>query len=196
MKLTKTLAVLAFICCLAFANNSQAQTKFNPKVGIESWSIKDEAELTGSSNHSGQTIGFDVFVIDNRFLFVPGFHYHRVSILNEEESIKFEIPQRNGTHYFSIPVTFGMQLLDLPGIDLNVMAGGEVTFFHSLDDNDINLDDDKLKGVFAGLTGTAQVELFNIVTLDAKYHHNFHPVFKERPDSKLSGWTLAAGIKF
>jgi hypothetical protein len=196
MKLTQLLAGKAFIVLLLASGSIKAQTEFNPKIGLETWSIRDELGLSGSSRHTGQTIGFDVFVINNRFLFVPGFHYHRISILNGDKSLVFEIPDRNGTHYFSIPVTFGMKLIDLPGIDLSLMAGGEVTFFHSLDDNDIFLDDDELKSVFGGLTATAQVEIVSLITLDVKYHHQLHPMFKERAQSKLRGWTFAAGIRF
>ena len=192
---------LRLACLLIFVNllgtaAAQSQTQINPKLGYESWSLKDEMDQTGNSSHSGQFIGFDVYVQHNRLLFVPGFHYHRLSILNQEEGFNFRFHKRNGTHYFSIPVTFGFQVLDLPGIDAYLMAGGESTFFYSLDSNDIHLDDDKLHGVFASLTGVAQVELFSLLTLDFKYHHAFHPIIKERPESKLRGITIAAGIKF
>ena len=91
---------------------------------------------------------------------------------------------------------FGLQVLDLPMVDGFVMAGGESTFFYGLDSNDINLDDDKLHGIFASLTAGAQVELFSILTVDLKYHYALHPIIKERPQSKLRGWTIAAGLKF
>lgn len=187
-------AAMLMVMLCSFVGN--AQTEFNPKIGLSTWKIQDEVDQTGFSHHSGQTIGFDVFVINNRFLFVPGFHYHRISIINEDDGLVFEIPDRNGVHYFTIPVTAGLTLLDLPGIDALIMAGGEVTFFHSLDDNDIALDDDRMKGVFAGITGTAQLELFSLVTLDVKYHHGLQPIFKEQQDSTMSGWSFHAGIRF
>jgi len=192
---------LRLACLLIFFNvmgvlAAQNQTQINPKLGFDTWSIEDEIELSGQSSHSGQFIGFDVYVQRNRLIFVPGFHYHRLSIVNQEDGFTFQFQKRNGAHYFSIPLTFGLQVIDLPVIDAYVMAGGESTFFYSLDANDINLDDDQLHGVFASLTGVAQVELFSIMTLDIKYHYALHPIIKERPDSKLRGWTLAAGIKF
>lgn len=190
------LACLLLFLSLFSVAYGQGLTKMNPKVGFDSWSLKDEMELAGQSSHSGQFIGFDLYVQRNRLVFVPGFHYHRLSILNQEEGFNFRITGRNGSHYFTIPVMFGVQVLDLPMIDAYLMGGGETTFFYSLDSNDIQLDDDKLHGVFAGLSGAAQVELFSIFTLDVKYHYAFHPILKERPESKLRGWTFAAGIKF
>ena len=175
---------------------AHGQTQINPKVGFETWTIKDEMDQAHQSSHSGQTIGFDVYILHNRLLFAPGFYYHRMSILNQEEGFNFNMTGSNGVHYFSIPVTFGLQLIDMPVIDAFVTAGGESTFFYSLDKNDIDLDDDMMHGVFASLTGGAQVELFSLLTVDVKYHYALHPIIKARPDSKLRGWTLAAGIKF
>ena len=196
MKVTLRVSGLLLALYLFSFNDGFSQTQINPKVGFESWTIKDEMDLSGQSSHSGQTIGFDVYILRNRLLFAPGFHYHRMSILNQEEGFNFKMPGRNGAHYFSIPVTFGMQVIDLPAFEFYLMGGGETTFFYGLDDNDLALDDDKFHGVYASLTGTAQVELFSLLTLDLKYHHAFHPIIKSRPESKVRGWTIAAGIKF
>lgn len=196
MILTLRLVIFLSLISLVAIHQGEAQTQFNPKIGLETWSIKDEKDNVGQSAHSGQMIGFDMYILDNRLLFAPGFHYHRISILNREEGLNFRLVERNGGHYFTIPMTFGLQAIDLPMIDAFIMGGGEVSFFYSLDSNDIGLDDDKLHGVFASLTGVAQVELFSILTVDLKYHHALHPILKERPESKLRGWTLAAGIKF
>lgn len=190
------LVYLFFFLMLLGPQRGSTQTQINPKVGVESWSLKDEMDLSGNSNHAGQMIGFDVYIVQKRLVFVPGFNYHRISIVNREEGLNFKLAKTNGTHYFTIPLTFGIQLLDLPGIGAYVLAGGETTFFHSLDSNDIGLDDDELKGVFASLTAGAQVELLSILTLDIKYHYALHPILKSRPDSKLRGFTLAAGVKF
>ena len=191
----RLVSLLMFLGVLGFSS-AKAQTQFNPKMGFESWSILDEKNMDNMSNHSGQMIGFDMYITDNRFVFAPGFHYHRISILNLDEGLNFKLVERNGSHYFSIPMTFGLQLLDLPGLSAFVMAGGEATFFHSLDANDIGMDDDKLHGVFASATGSAQLEVVSFLTLDLKYHHAFHPIIKARPEAKLRGWTLALGIKF
>lgn len=196
MNLTLKLAGVLLLFSFLGVHNAYAQTQINPKLGFESWSLKDEKEQSGQSSHSGQTIGFDVYILKNRLLFAPGFHYHRLSILNQEEGFNFKFAQRNGIHNFSIPMTFGFQVIDFPGIGAYLTGGGEVTFFYSLDSNDIALDDDKLHGVQAGLTGGLQVELISLLTLDLKYHYAFHPVIKTRPESKLRGWTIAAGIKF
>lgn len=191
----RLVSIIMFLGVLGMST-LKAQTQFNPKMGFETWSILDEKDQANMSNHSGQMIGFDMYITDNRFVFVPGFHYHRISILNLDEGLNFHLVERNGSHYFSIPMTFGLQLLDLPGLSAFVMAGGEATFFHSLDANDIGMDDDKLHGVFASATGAAQLEIVSLFTVDLKYHHAFHPIIKARPESKLRGWTLALGVKF
>ena len=191
----RLVSLLMFLGVLGMST-LKAQTQFNPKMGFETWSILDEKDQANMSNHSGQMIGFDMYITDNRFVFVPGFHYHRISILNLDEGLNFHLVERNGSRYFSIPMTFGLQLLDLPGLSAFVMAGGEATFFHSLDANDIGMDDDKLHGVFASATGSAQLEIVSLFTVDLKYHHAFHPIIKARPESKLRGWTLALGVKF
>lgn len=190
------LALLATIFSIACLTNISSQTQINPKAGFDTWSMKDENENSGQSHHSGQMIGFDVHILNNRLLFAPGFHYHRVSVLNEDNGLSFRLPKNNGIHYFTIPLTFGFQVLELPALNAFVMAGGESTFFYGLDKNDIGLDDDMLHGVFASLTGAVQFEVFSLVTLDLKYHYALHPVYKSRSESKLRGWTLAAGVKF
>ncbi|HUR31991.1 MAG TPA: hypothetical protein VMZ69_11215 [Saprospiraceae bacterium] len=196
MRKITTVAFLLLFFSLLGAVVAHSQTQINPKIGFETWTIKDEMDLSNQSSHSGQTIGFDVYILHNRLLFAPGFYYHRMSILNQEEGFNFNMTGSNGVHYFSIPLTVGLQVIDMPVIDAFVTAGGESTFFYSLDKNDIALDDDMMHGVFASLTGGAQVELFSLLTVDVKYHYALHPILKSRPESKLRGWTLAAGIKF
>ena len=87
-----------------------AQAGFNAKIGKETWSFKDEVEMTGQSNHPGQMIGFDVFVEDNRFVFVPGFHYHRISLQNEDQNFSFDVSEHHHAHYFMIALTAGYKL--------------------------------------------------------------------------------------
>ena len=129
MTMITRIASLLLLFSLFYVLPGSSQTQINPKIGVETWSIKDEMDQNGRSSHSGQTIGFDVYVLNKRLLFAPGFHYHRLSILNTEEGLNFDFDKRNGTHYFSIPLMFGLQVLDLPMVDGFVMAGGESTFF-------------------------------------------------------------------
>lgn len=196
MNFPSRIATLAILIGFLIPLSGFSQTEFNPKVGVNTWSIKDEMEQSGQSSHSGQSVGFDMYIIDHRFLFVPGFHYRRLSILNQEDGFTFEIPKRNGVHYFAIPITFGMKVIEIPAFSFSLMAGGEANFYYNLDANDLELDDDRLHGVFASLTGVAQVEVISFLTLDLKYHHALHPIIKARPESKLRGWTLALGVKF
>src|SRR5690242_10682960 len=140
MKLSLTTVSLALLFCVLSLNKGRSQAEFNLKAGVETWSLKDEIDLDGSSHHSGQTIGFDLYVIDNRFVFAPGFHYHRISILDEEKGLRFKFGDQNHINYFSIPVTFGYRVLDLKPVVITGMAGGEIFFFYNLEENDIGLD--------------------------------------------------------
>lgn len=181
---------------LGFVLGMSAQAEFNVKAGVESWSVKDEKELTGQSSHPGQFLGFDMFIENNRLLFTPGFHYHHISVLNEEKSFHFGIENRNHFHYFTIPLTAGYKFIDVGVWNVSLMAGGEVSFFFDIDENDIELDDDQMHGVWTAWTAILHTELLDFVTAELKYHHAFHPIIKQRSESKLQGMTLAMGVKF
>lgn len=180
-----------------FSNESiHSQAIINAKVGVESWSLLDEKELSGQSNHPGQLIGFDVFIEKNRALFVPGFHYHRISIENEDVRFDVNFNEAHHIHYFTIPLTFGYTILEKSFLDVSLLAGGEINFFYNLDDNNVGLDDDMLYGVSTGLTGMVHLTFFSILTAEIKYHHALQPIIKIRDDSKLRGMTLAVGVRF
>jgi len=196
MKLPFQLVYPALVICLFIAYRGSSQTEFNLKTGAELWTIQDELNSDGHSQHSGQTIGFDVHIYDSRFMFVPGFHYHRISVLNQDDGLTYKFNDDNHSHHLSIPITFGWRVLDLPLVNLSGMAGGEVFFFHSLDPNDIGLDDDQFHELFTSLTGVIHTELFSFLTAEIKYRYALNPLIKERPESKLRGWSLEIGLMF
>jgi hypothetical protein len=138
--------VVLILACYAVGTLS-GQTSINVKAGVETWSLKDEKMLSGLSSHPGQMIGFDVFVVKNRALFVPGFHYHRFSVAHEEDRFNFNFGEAHHFHYFTIPMTGGYSLISDSIFNLSLLAGGEIHFFYQLDDNSIGLDDDMLYGV-------------------------------------------------
>lgn len=173
-----------------------AQAGFNAKIGIETWSFKDEAEVSGQSRHPGQMIGFDVFVEDNRFVFVPGFQYHRISLQHEDQSFSFNLNEHHHVHYFMIPLTAGYKLTHDAFVNLSVLGGGEVVFFYDVDDNNLGFDDNGFIGVSTNLTAMLHAELFSFLTAEVKYHYGLQPTLKSRDDSKLRGWTLATGVRF
>ena len=175
---------------------AQAQAGFNAKIGVETWSFKDEADNTGQSKHPGQMIGFDVLIEDNRFLFVPGFQYHRISLLNEEHSFSFDVSEHHHAHYFMIPLTAGYKLTKDAFVNFSVLGGGEVVFFYDVDDNDLGLVSNSFYGVSTNLTAMLHAEIFSFLTAEVKYHYGLQPVLKMRDDSKMSGWTLAMGVMF
>ena len=196
MKLSLRVVYLPLVFCLLSLNEGRSQTQLNLKAGVEAWSIKDEIDLDDKSHHSGQTIGFDVHILSNRFIFAPGFHYHRISVLNKKEGLPFRFGDQNHINYFNIPLTFGYRSIDLKALDVSGMVGGEVFFFYNLEDNDIGLDDDQLHGVYVALTGIIHVAVFSFLTTEVKYHYALHPIIKERPQSKLRGCSLEVGVRF
>lgn len=187
---------IACLCYVFSYGIATAQASFNAKIGIETWSFKDEAEMTGHSKHPGQMIGFDVFVEDNRFVFVPGFQYHRISLQNEEQSFSFNLSEHHHAHYFMIPLTAGYKITKDGMINLSVLGGGEVVFFYDVDDNDLGFDDNGFIGVTTNLTAMVHAEIFSLLTAEVKYHYGLQPTLKNRDDSKLRGWTLAVGVMF
>jgi len=172
----------------------RTQTVLNFKTGVESWTLQDELDMLGESSHPGQFFGFDVFVEKNRALFVPGFHYHRISVENEDERFNYDFSDKHHAHYFTIPMTFGYKFLDGRDWNISALGGGEVSFFYDLDDNDIGLDDDMFYGVWTSLTGVVHVELLRFITAEVRYHYGLQPIIKIRDDSRLRGWTLAVGF--
>ena len=187
---------MAFTLHVLTINTAKAQALFNPKIGAEMWSFKDEVNLDSGSHHSGQTVGFDVMITDSRFLFVPGIHYHHISVLNKKEGFTLKIDDENHIHYFSIPMTVGYRIFELPIVDLSALGGGEVFFFNDLDRNDLGLVDDDMYGVSMTITGMLHTTLFSFITADVKYRYGLLPIIRERPDSKMQGWTIQLGILF
>ncbi|HZV69943.1 MAG TPA: hypothetical protein VFG10_10380 [Saprospiraceae bacterium] len=187
---------LALIFSLIYLNTGHSQARFNLKTGVQTWSIMDEINLGGESHHSGQTVGFDMHIMSNRFIFAPGFHYNRISVLNQPEGFQYSFHKRNHLHYFNIPLTAGYELFDFKVVDLSIMAGAEAFFFYNLDSNDIGLKVDEMYGVTPALTGVIQAEIFSLITLDIKYHHALHELIRERTESKLRGFSFDLGIIF
>ena len=90
----------------------------------------------------------------------------------------------------------GYKVIDSSFVHLSILAGGEVNFFYSLDDNDVGLDDNMFYGLTAALTAGLHAEIFSILTAEVRYHYGLLPILKTRDESKLSGWTFAVGAKF
>ncbi len=187
---------VACLCYVLSYGTTTAQTSFNAKIGIETWSFRDEAEMSGQSRHPGQMLGFDVFVEDNRFVFVPGFQYHRISLQHEDQRFSFNLSEHHHAHYFMIPLTAGYKVTKDAFVNLSVLGGGEVVFFYDVDDNALGFDDNGYIGVSTNLTAMLHAEIFSILTTEIKYHYGLQPTLMSRGDSKLRGWTLALGVRF
>ena len=196
MNICKPHAVWALLLWVVAQHLSHGQADFNIKAGMESWLLKDEKEQTGQSCHPGQMIGLDVLIKKEKALFVPGIHYHRISIENEDHCFDFNFSDPHHLHYFTIPLTGGYEVLDEPDVNIALLGGVEINFFYDLDDNDVGLEDDMLYGVYTSLVGRLYAELFSVVTAEINYHYALQPIIKIRDDSRLRGWTIAIGAKF
>lgn len=184
-------------CLIAWCwAGAEAQTEFNAKIGISAWSLRDEKELVDVSRHPGQFVGFDVLIEKNRKVFSPGFHYHRISVMNEDHTFSLDLSPSHHMHFFTIPLTGGYKVLDAAAMNISLLAGGEINFFYSLDDNDAGLDDDMFYGISTGLTGIVHAEFLTFVTLELRYHYALQPIIKIRDKSKLRGLTVGLGAKF
>jgi hypothetical protein len=192
----RKLSIVACSLLFCLLPGLYAQDVFSVKTGMETWTIRDELSTLGSSSHPGQFFGFDVYVEKNRALFVPGFHYHRISVLNEDHRFSYNFSEAHHMHYFTIPLSFGYQFLDYKHWNMAALGGGEINFFYDLDANDVGLDDDQFYGIWTGLTAILQSEIASRLTAEIKYHYAIQPILKTRPQSKLRGWTLAMGIRF
>jgi len=187
---------LAYLGLLMMLGKSNAQTLLNPKMGMETWSLKDETELSGQSRHPGQMIGLDVIVMKDRWLFMPGFQYHRISMINEEHSFSFDFNDPHHAHYFIIPLQAGYTVTSDSSFQLSVLAGAAVNIFYDLDQNDLGLNAEDFYGVTTSLTAGLCAEFLSFLTAEIKYQFALQPILKPRDDSKLRGWTLALGVRF
>jgi len=112
----------------------------------------------------------------------------------ESWSSKDETGLPEGSHHSG--QTIGYKVLDLKAVDISGLTGGETFFYYDLESNDIGLDNDQLHGVFLTATGAVHIAFFSFLTTEIRYRYAFHPIIKERPESKLRGWSIEAGIKF
>jgi hypothetical protein len=178
------------------ARHLQAQTSFRPQIGMETWSFKDERTTSGASYHPGQMIGIDFIFHSDRWTFVPGIQYHRLSLVNEDHSFDLNFSDPHHAHYIFMPFMAGYSLMDSCAVQLTGMAGGDLQYFYDADANDIGLTDDMFYGVRFSLAIALKAELWSKLGVAVSYHYGLQPMIKPREDSKMSGWTISAGIKF
>ena len=173
-----------------------SQVVFNPKIGLETWSLKDESEMSGQSKHPGQMFGVDLILQKEKWSFIPGFEYHRISMTNENNAFNFDFSDPHHAHYFIIPLQAGYHLLGDSIHHISLVGGADINFFYDLDENDLGLEDEMFYGVTTTLTGSVFATFFTNFTVEVKYHYALQAMLKERDDSKLRGWTIAMGGRF
>ena len=145
-------------------NTLKAQTHVDVKIGVECWSFRDENEQLGHSKHNGQMIGVEVPVQDDRFLFIPGLHYRRISVENNGPCFSPNFDESDYLHYFTIPVLFGYETWKREDIVLLLSGGPEINFFYDLDENDAGYEQESMKGMHAGLQFLVQGRFFDLIT--------------------------------
>lgn len=187
---------LVWVWILILYGAGHSQVVFNPKIGMETWSLKDEMEMFGESNHPGQMFGLDLILRKEKWLFIPGFEYHRISMKNEDQNFSFNFKENHHAHYFIIPLQAGYKVFGDSTFQISAVAGVDLNFFYALDENDLGLDDEMFYGVTTALTGSLFFEFFSFLSAEVKYHYGLHSILKTRDDAKLRGWTLAVGVRF
>lgn len=181
-----------FICGLAVASQlCNAQVTLNPKAGLSILQFADERDSNMDIRYYGHLYGVDANVLESRFLFVSGMHYHRLAIEGAQESKPFV--KRANAHIISVPVKFGVQLTGERFFRLRPYAGAYFDIVVAVDDNTQELTTDRIAGFNPGWQLGVQTALAPI-TFDFQVIFGGRKYILVREESKLRGFILSAGI--
>lgn len=188
--------LLAFLLITGACILLPAQAKLNVKAGVAALRFHDEKEINDEIWHAEHRYGFDVIIHSYRWLFIPGFHYQRLSINGDEDAIGGEIfDHRANFHQIRIPGSVGYEILDYSTLRWSVYAGPHVNFMVAIDDNPGDLNFEQIHELSAGLHFGTQFSV-SIITLDIFLDHGLTKIIKARSDSKARGAGLSVGLKF
>jgi hypothetical protein len=196
MNIGGRLKVWFWLYLLITTGAAQSQVTFNPKIGLETWALKDEKELSGTSKHPAQMVGFGLLLKKENWMFMPGLEYHRISMQNEDHRFGLDFDDAHHAHYFFLPLQAGYTFPVDSSILLSVIAGVDINLFYEMDENDLGLSADQFYGITTALTGSLFAELFRFLTVEVKFHYGLQSILKTRQDARWRGWTLALGYKF
>lgn len=188
--------MLIFLGVAIACTMAQSTAKFNLKAGYSSFRFADEKDLMETRAHPSQHVGFDILIEKNGGLFMPGFHYYRMGLEPEDFTLSNLFSDRPYVHLSRIPLSFGYRFDVVPLLDLSLYAGASVSFFVSVDDNDLGLIADRFRGVHPGWHFGAQVLALNHITIDMKYEHAMTELIKTREESKIRGFSMTVGFIF
>lgn len=175
---------------------TDAQSSIHPVIGLTTWSYPDEAQSYGTSKHPGQMLGLHVLFEDHRWVFEPGFEYHRISLENEDHRFSLDFSDAHHVHYFMIPLSAGYKVADSTAIEVTALAGAEAQLFYNADANSLGLEDDDFYGVSAAMRFGLRACFFKRFTSDVHYHLGILPTLRQREMSNWRGWSISLGYIF
>ncbi len=174
-------------------NDICGQTALNIKYGILSMRLADDSTLNGASGvRHGRSFGLDAIVEDSRFLFMPGLHYQHYAV--QRSDVRGGLfARRASIHHIHLPLNFGSWIAAGRHCRIRVFAGVHGNFLTAVDDNAQGLNTELVTRVQPGVQAGSQVRLWRI-TFDIRYSHDLRNVIHARPESRLRGWGLYAGV--
>lgn len=177
------------VVCLFFFSYAQAQTAFNPKVGVNFSRITSEdVNLSEDGVKAGLNAGIDFRIggVDNVVFFQPGLHYYNIGSrfkanrVDQEgaDGVNTEIEDAVSVHSLKVPVNVGVYLTGTDGAVHVRLNGGVVpTFVLGVGDNDIEVSSDDFNSAYWGLNGGLGFD-FSIVSLDFNYEHGLSDIIE------------------
>lgn len=184
----KQLFLLAI--CVSFGSLAQAQTVFNPKVGVNFSEItSDNINLSEDGVRAGLNAGIDFRIggADNVVFFQPGLHYYNIgsqftaSIDDQTgvDGVNTEVNDAITVHSLKVPVNVGVYLTGTDGAVHVRLNGGVIpTFVLGVGESDIEVSSDDFNSASWGLNGGLGFD-FSIVSLDFNYEHGLSDILDE-----------------
>jgi Outer membrane protein beta-barrel domain len=159
------------------------QVNINFKSSVQRATWTDEVSTSGLSHHQGYTIGFDVFVKQGHFFFMPGIHFQNSSL--NAVDIDWKKPYRNYTSIksFKLPIQGGFYFIKSKWIDLGIHGGIAGTYNIDIDKNDKVLEED-LTSIRLGLITGAIIRV-SFLTVHTSYEYGLSRIIRLKNPSGI-----------
>jgi hypothetical protein len=188
----KTLQRLLLMGALLFVMGSAyAQSAINIKAGLIDRKFSDESK---DMMHCGQSIGLDAIIEDSRFLFMPGLHYQRYSVIGSESRGGI-LERQESIHQFSLPLSIGTWVFADKYVKVRAYGGAHVNFIVGVDSNTAGINLDRVRTVHPGWQVGGQLMVWRL-TADVRYGRDYGDVINFRDNSQTRGWDFLIGFAF
>lgn len=193
------ISILAFMIAMAVAGTMQAQTKINPKVGVNVSGVDAKIENITAEARYGWNAGFDLRMGEKAFFFKPGLHYYSFTAnLFQDVNQPGDVPMKDETTIQSLklPVNAGLRLTGEGGM-MAVNVHGGVTPSYILGVREgivVPFVKQDLKPFTLGANFGVGIDVL-FFTVEANYEMGLTPFFNGS-EGKNNIFTLSAGIKF